>query len=599
MYIRLISVMLAAAGVVLIAARLSAEPVPAPSPPDAGAPPIQRLIAQLGDKDYFVRQRAEDALAKLGFEAFDALSEATSHDDLEVAARARYLLRIMRVEWTDKNDPPEVKQLLHDYESQDAESRQQRMHSLAALPNRLGLAALCRLVRFERTTILSKQAAVEILHSVKPEADPDPALVAVVRKTLDGNRRTAAVWLLCYARFAADPAAAAEPWSKLVDAELSLLQTAPLQTSTEVVTAMLRFQVARLKKIGRNDEAVTAIRRLLQLEWGDPETLTDLLQWLVDQKAWKAVDELAERFAPQIAANPTLLYALAEAQLAQGHKSRSDELARQAFQLNPGKAREELISHLMVAGNLRQRGLLPWAVREYRQVIAVGGPTDDLTLGAAFILAELLHDQGDDLGAAEVLQDAVKPAAANQSAETVWGDRKLGEVRARMNFFFASHWQSKADAVKHRDYLEKALGEDASDVDVLIACYRLPHPAPAFREKIRQLIRAAGDEVRSKIAEEPEIATNYNQLAWLIANTEGDFDEALRLSRKSLELSPDTGGYYDTLGRVYFARGDLENAVKSQTRAVELDPHSGLIQRQLELFRKKLEEKKQQPAAKG
>jgi tetratricopeptide (TPR) repeat protein len=168
-----------------------------------------------------------------------------------------------------------------------------------------------------------------------------------------------------------------------------------------------------------------------------------------------------------------------------------------------------------------------------------------------------------------------------------------------MNFFFASHWQSKADAVKHRDYLEKALGEDASDVDVLIACYRLPHPAPAFREKIRQLIRAAGDEVRSKISEEPESATNYNQLAWLIANTEGDFDEALRLSRKSLELSPDTGGYYDTLGRVYFARGDLENAVKSQTRAVELDPHSGLIQRQLELFRKKLEEKKQQPAAKG
>ncbi len=48
----------------------------------------------------------------------------------------------------------------------------------------------------------------------------------------------------------------------------------------------------------------------------------------------------------------------------------------------------------------------------------------------------------------------------------------------------------------------------------------------------------------------------------------------------------------DTLARVYYAKGDLENAVKYQTKAVELEPHSGLIQHQLDLFRKKLEEKK-------
>ena len=69
--------------------------------PAAGFPEqIDKLIAQLGDKDYYVRQRAQEELARLGFEAFDALSAATTDDDLEIASRAKYLLRLMRVEWT-------------------------------------------------------------------------------------------------------------------------------------------------------------------------------------------------------------------------------------------------------------------------------------------------------------------------------------------------------------------------------------------------------------------------------------------------------------------------------------------------------------------
>ena len=39
----------------------------------ASAQQIDKLIRQLGDKDYYVRQRAQDELARLGFEAFDAL----------------------------------------------------------------------------------------------------------------------------------------------------------------------------------------------------------------------------------------------------------------------------------------------------------------------------------------------------------------------------------------------------------------------------------------------------------------------------------------------------------------------------------------------
>ncbi|MCA9210287.1 MAG: tetratricopeptide repeat protein, partial [Planctomycetales bacterium] len=57
---------------------------------------------------------------------------------------------------------------------------------------------------------------------------------------------------------------------------------------------------------------------------------------------------------------------------------------------------------------------------------------------------------------------------------------------------------------------------------------------------------------------------------------------------KSLELVPDTAGYLDTLGRCYYAKGDYANAVKYQTQAVRLDPHTQQIRRQLELFEKAL-----------
>ena len=107
-----------------------------------------------------------------------------------------------------------------------------------------------------------------------------------------------------------------------------------------------------------------------------------------------------------------------------------------------------------------------------------------------------------------------------------------------------------------------------------------------------ELRRIHFELLRDAIVEDPESAAAFNQYAWLVGNTAGDLDEALKCSLKSLELEPETGGYYDTLAHVYFAKGDYENAVKSQTKAAELDPHSGVIRRKLELFREKLKEKK-------
>jgi tetratricopeptide (TPR) repeat protein len=213
----------------------------------------------------------------------------------------------------------------------------------------------------------------------------------------------------------------------------------------------------------------------------------------------------------------------------------------------------------------------------------------------------MFHDQGQDLEAAAVLQKLVEAIDAGKLTEAKLGHRKANEVRARMNYFFVCHWQSKGDKAKQRDYLEKALKADPGDVDVLIACYRLADAPPEYHAKIVAMIKKEAATTREQIAEaasreqtaeEAELASLYNQFAWLIGNTEGDMDEALKYARKAVELIPTEGGFYDTLARAYFAKGDLDNAVKQQTKAAELDAHSGLIRRQLEFFRKKREEKK-------
>ena len=388
---------------------------------------------------------------------------------------------------------------------------------------------------------------------------------------------------------AQDPAAAGPAWNKLVDAEETVLKTAPDQTATEIVVALVRFQASRLKKIGRNEEAIAALRRLLQLEKGDPDTLVELVQWSIDQKAWQAVDELAERFAPLIAGNAALTYAMAEAQQARGNKDRAEEMAAKAWKLDPGENEEALASHYMRALGLQERGLFAWARREYRRVMAAGGGPN--------------QRHGDVHGGPSGRDGARpgrRPGGRRDHAECASNPPPaVSAIRlpsaAQMDYFFACHWKGKGDKAKARQFLETALAENPADIEVLIACYQLPGQTPEFHEKIQGLVRSEVDSVREIIEQSPDIPSNYNQLAWLVANTEGDLDEALRQSQRSLELLTRTanpGGYYDTLGRVYFAKGDYENAVAYQTKAAELEPHMGLIKRQLELFRKKLEEKK-------
>ncbi len=553
---------------------------------------IGRLIKQLGDDDYFVRERAQKELAKFSFEAFDALNAATAHEDLEISARAKYLLRLMRVEWTTKEDPPEVERLLSDYEAQNEKNKVARMVALAELPDGSGISALCRLVRYEKSPLLSRRAAIQLLG----REPPDKKHVGAIRSHLKGSRRPAATWVLTYLRLGDDPDGVIKDWTGLVEAEQKMLKTG--RTDTAIVAELVRLQIGWLKAAGQNDRAVAAMRKLIELEDGDLQKLALLLGWLHEEKAWSVVEELYAKFKPQFHENSFLLYGLAQARLELGEQEKAEATAKRAQKLNPGKDPEQLIVHLMTAYRLQNAGLFRWADAEFRHVIETDDAKGGMGIAARSWLAEMWHDRGQDRRAADMLKALVDPFGDEAPDDTDIGtpaleiERTLGDIRSRMYYFFACDAKEKNLPAKHREFLDKAVAVDPADLDVLIACHQLPEQTPEYRKKIRELIEKSADGLRKDIKETPQAASGYNQLAWLIGNTAGDLDEAMKCAETAVRLRPQNGGYLDTLAHVYFAKGDYENAVKTQVRAAEFERHSGLIAKKLAVFKKKLEEEK-------
>jgi len=544
---------------------------------------VAKLIEQLGADDYFLREQAQAELAAMSFEVFDALSAAESHPDIEIAARATYLVRLMRAEWPLPSDPPEVKALLEDYELLDENDRRQRMEGLARVSGEAGLAALCRLVRFERSQLMSKAAAIEIFERAAQEPSVWPRRDQVVLESLGKSSRPAAEWLRTDTEARHDPAAAISAWAAHVEAEENRLRRAASQSRPEIVTALLARQVELLEQAGRKDEIEPVLAKMVALEPGDTESLTKLMGWLTRHEAWSALDDVAGRFTERVNQDPMLLYTLAQARQAQGREDDAAAAVERALTLYP----DNQSAHYYFGLQLRHRGLNAWAEQEFNQVLKIGPRNTIYALRVSPLLAEWLHDRRQEPEAAEMLRLTIEAMEQNARLRNPGQNegRDPSGLRARMNYFLACEAAEKNDLARQIELLDAAIALDPMEADVLIALFRLPNQDAARRDKTQRMIEMAAEAFRRQIEEDPNQPNGYNQYAWLIGNTDGDKQRALKYSLKSLELAPEEPGYLDTLAHCYYGLGDFENAVKHQTRAVELDRHSQQMARALEKFR--------------
>ncbi len=232
----------------LVALMLYASASHAANPPSAPRPTdqqIHRLIVQLGDKDFFVRQKAEQELAKIGFGAVDALAEAADSDDMEIVARADRLLRSIRGNWTRPGDPPLVVQALSDYETQDDASREGRIAVLIAIADQQGVPAVCRIICYDRSNLIAKTAALRLMESLVGK-ELNPKSGADIRVQLALSHRLAAQWALDWLAAGTDPKALAATTSKIVAAEDDLFRHRPRESSPAIVEGLLQLQIGAL-----------------------------------------------------------------------------------------------------------------------------------------------------------------------------------------------------------------------------------------------------------------------------------------------------------------------------------------------------------------
>ncbi|MGI8641467.1 MAG: tetratricopeptide repeat protein [Pyrinomonadaceae bacterium] len=81
----------------------------------------------------------------------------------------------------------------------------------------------------------------------------------------------------------------------------------------------------------------------------------------------------------------------------------------------------------------------------------------------------------------------------------------------------------------------------------------------------------AENHYRKALEITPNTPIASNNLAWLIAENQGNLDEALKLAQTAVNRNSNTAGFYDTLGWIYYKKNLYSPAVEQLKRATVLD----------------------------
>ncbi len=586
------------------AAPASAEPTDAE---------IETLVAQLGDKDYAIREAAARKLADIGSAAVDLLLTAAEvSDDLEVALRARWLVEAIPP--VSPADPPEVAAELARFSKADFPVRVRIMHRLLRFDNDAGIEPLARIVRLERSAAGSRVAAALLAREWRPGDAAWAAMRPKIAAGVRSSQRPAAQFLRAVVAAsanttdtaslanAADAAAAAVAIMERGGGSTGEAGGEPAgETAGDRLTlgifrrTLVDLQVAA----GRRDLALESLRRMFnepQAEKDEDDEnanqVAGTLIWAVEHGLPEAVDCLTERWPEFAIDEPLTAYAAAVAFRARGDHQRATTLATAAGQQLIAADNVSFTSRLQAAILLVKWGAADWANREYGRLIAdPRTPVSEFTF-AGILYSEFLHDQQRDSEAANILRSILDGGGER---EPVTDDvllkfhRDSAMVRGRMHYFEACAAEARGDTAGRRRALEDAVRVFPKEVDSLIALYQLSdntaEQKAATTDRIERVLKQVEDEIRAV----PNEANGYNEYAWLVANTEGDLRKATRYSKRSLELSFDSASYLDTLAHCRAAAGDFAGAIRTQSLALRGEPHNATLRRNLERFQREAE----------
>ncbi len=570
---------------------------------------VARLIEQLGSPQFATREKAQAKLEMLGVAVFDELLDAQEHSDIEVARRARYLLRGVPIAWTVDTDPAEVRSVMRDYGEQGRIERQSRIAHLASMAESMGAGPLCRIVCFESDVILSKQAALKLMwHEVAETESTRKQLARTIRQSVANSRRPAVRWALAYADSLETPNETLDTWQQITRDEMETFVKDPEQTQRTVVRDLLRWHIDLLRRLEQRDDVRANIIRVVELVEPERKELFDVVDWALEREEWFVPELLSQRFPAEYWQDEMLVYRLAEAKRRQGDEAAAAGYAKQALEMSP----KQWNVHFDVARNLRfERYMFDWSEAEFRLIIATASELVRVELLARGFLAEMLADLQREKDAADIMEAWFEigekdPAALASASEALYHKAySTADVRAKIDHLLGVHYGRVGEIEKQKMHLKAALNTDADNIDIVIALHHVADSSEAWKQESKTRLASHVQRIESRMNElEQAVASNEerdmrdliveefaqknNEFAWLVSNTVGDYQKAVACSKKSLELVPGSWAYQDTLGRCYYSVGDFANAIHFQKLAVDEAPYMQQMQRQLKLFEEAL-----------
>jgi rhomboid protease GluP len=160
---------------------------------------------------------------------------------------------------------------------------------------------------------------------------------------------------------------------------------------------------------------------------------------------------------------------------------------------------------------------------------------------------------------------------------------RLSPLSARSQLGLARAYRRKGDVAKSDQLLAEMVGEDAGTADAQQILGDLYLEEKVYSEAIKHYQQA--------LKLNPQDAAVHNNLAWLYATSEDEQfrnpQGALEHAEKAVELSQwRQAAFIDTLAEALYVNGRYDEAVKTQTRALKLEPDNHELQDHLARYRK-------------
>lgn len=474
----------------------------------------------------------------------------------------------------------------------------------------------------------------------KPSTGSNSANNIVWRELLTSgaleSTRVTAKWLQTLADQLEAPLIPVDVWQKLVTEERMLLESntrgrtqSRTKTDEEIVKRLYRVVAKLLTAKGQQNAAIDFFEPCFELVPKSPTDASNDLQWMLEAGLPQAIERLNEQRPELFSTRTRNRYLLAEAYLKLGEIEKANrtaveasdltnlpvELARRIAQANLGDS--EAMQRYSNYDYLVQRGLFAWGEAELKRILA-RTEKNELSFHQEFATRQRLSlfywGADEPQLAADVWQPIMhkagmlegnKPDSISKDLQNELSQRNIDDVvwgkyiPAHYYFYLGLAASKKENWELARKQLRQAAEFDATDPDLLIAMYRAIKDDSQFKGQVDQWIeileasyrvdleKAESDLASARSARssyENSVAEYCNQLAWLLAGTNRKVGDAIMLSQRACNLSPDSAVFIDTLARCYFSSGNIDKAVDLQTTAIKLMPYERSMQRQLAEF---------------